>query len=75
MDVLKNTIPAMISSAIMGLAGYLLQGLNNSFVWQFASIFICIIVYFAVLFLLFPKTRNELLNTAYAKKFISKFKR
>ena len=74
-DIFKNTLPMIVSALIMAMAGYGLKILNDSFIWQLVAIFICIVIYFSVLFLLFPKIRKEVFETKYAKKIINKLKR
>jgi len=54
----RNVFPAAISAIVMGFLGYLLQGLNEGVLWSLASIIICTIVYFAVLYL-FPNVRKK----------------
>ena len=53
-DTLKNVLPAVISAIIMGVAGYGLCLIHSGLIWQFISVFICIIVYGVSLFVLFP---------------------
>ena len=74
-DVIRNIIPMTVSALVMGAVGFGLNLVMNSILWDIASIFICIIVYFGVLFLLFPKTRREILGSEYAQKILRKFKR
>lgn len=70
-DTLKNVLPAIVATVIMGCVGYFLMQFNNGMLWQFSAIFICIIVYFISLFLLFPsvwhKDVKPLLNKALSK--------
>lgn len=67
-DTLKNVWPAMISTAVMGVFGWLLKPMINSVLWQFAVIALCVIVYFAALFALFPGIRQEIFGSeAFAK--------
>ena len=73
--ILRNVLPMIISALIMGIAGYLMQQVSPSMVWQFVSVFICIIIYFAVLLGLFPSVRREVLNTAVGKKIMQKIKK
>ena len=67
-NMLKNNAPALISSVLMGALGWLLNAFNTSWWWQIISIVICIVFYFAVLFLFFPKTRKELSSIPIIKK-------
>lgn len=59
--MLTNIFPALISTFVMGGAGYFLEGLNSSIWWQFLSIFICIVIYFVTL-LAFPKMRKQIFD-------------
>ena len=72
-SVLKNIFPPFVCALIMGTVGYGLKSINNSIIWQFVCIVICIIVYFAVLFTLFPKIRKEILNFPSLRKILKKF--
>lgn len=74
-DILKNVAPMIFSSCIMGAVGYGLQQINSPIVWQFFVVFICVIVYFAVLLICFPKIRTEIANTPYAQKILHKIKK
>ena len=67
-DVVKNIYPMVISALIMGVVGYILCGVSSSFLWQIVAVMICIIVYFTVLLLLFPKIRREILDSTYVIK-------
>ena len=68
MQIIRNIFPMAISSLIMGLIGYLLQQISVSMLWQFASILICVSVYFAVLLVISPSLRKDLLQTKFIKK-------
>lgn len=70
--MLSNVSPAVISALIMGVVGYILSNFMTAIWWQFVCIFICIIVYFAVLLALFPKTRKEIFDIPFISKFINK---
>ncbi len=72
-DILKNVFPAIASAGVMGLVGFFLQQLHSHIIWQFFSILICIVVYFAVLFVCFPKIRKEIVASSYVKKLQHKF--
>ena len=60
--MLTNIMPATLSALIMGGVAFLLSFVSNSMLWQFASIFICVIVYISALIIAFPKTRKEILS-------------
>ena len=70
-----NVFPMIVSALIMGAAGFALQQLGSSILWQFAGVIICITVYFAALLLLFPKTRKEVLEIPIAQKVLKKLKK
>lgn len=74
-DVFKNIFPSVFSAMIMATVGMLLKSLNCSVPWQFVCILICVVVYFAVLFLLFPKIRKEVLSLPFIRKVFTKLKR
>lgn len=50
--MIKNITPEIIASAGMIPVALICQNISNSFVWELFSIFICIIIYFAIIFLL-----------------------
>jgi O-antigen/teichoic acid export membrane protein len=56
---LSNVFPTAISAAAMGLIGFYLRQLYDGVVWSFASIIICMAVYFGLL-CLFPNMRKEM---------------
>lgn len=72
---LVNIFPMIVGTLVMAVAGYLLEGIMSAIWWQITAVLICIIIYFATLLTLFPKTRRELLSTPLAKKIMAKFKR
>ncbi len=72
-DLIKNIFPTLISSVVMGVAGYLLNLISSGIIWQIFAVLICIIVYFAFLLIVFPNTRKEVLGSKYFLKFKSKF--
>lgn len=59
LKTIKNVFPTLISSIIMGLFGCLLRQLNDSNIWSFISILLCIIFYFGLL-CIFPNMRKEI---------------
>ena len=73
--ILRNVLPMIISALIMGVAGYLMQQVSSSMIWQFVSVFICIIIYFSVLLGLFPSVRREVFDSTVGKKIMRKIKR
>ena len=73
--ILRNVLPMIISALIMGVAGYFMQQVSPSIIWQIASVFICIIIYFTVLLGLFPSVRRQVFDSAVGKKIMSKIKK
>lgn len=73
--VIKNVLPTAICAVLMGAVGWCLQLVSDHLLWDLASIFICIIAYFAALFILFPKNRHEILDSEYGRKILGKLKR
>ena len=57
-DIIKNVIPMLVSSAVMGAVGYFLKGITANILWQFVVVFICVIVYFSTL-IVFPSIRAD----------------
>ena len=72
-DVLKNVFPAITSALVMGIGGFFLQRINSHIIWQIVSVPICIVIYFTVLFVCFPKMRREIMESSYIKKLKRKF--
>ena len=70
--IFKNICPCFISAGIMFIAGTFLRMISSNMVWNFVSIFICVVVYFLCL-LFFPSYRKLLKNTS-IKKFFKKSK-
>jgi len=73
--VIVNVLPMTVSAVIMGGIGVLLQRVTEGLLWDLFSIAICCIAYFVILFLLFPKTRREIMESSYGKKIFGKFQR
>lgn len=73
--IVKNVFPMMLSATVMGFVGFALQQISASLLWDIVSIIICIAVYFAVLLLIFPDTKKELLESEYGKKLAGKLKK
>jgi O-antigen/teichoic acid export membrane protein len=61
LKTLGNVFPTAISAAVMGLIGFYLQQLYDGVAWSFASIVICIAVYFGYL-AIFPSMRKEMIG-------------
>ncbi len=75
LDIIKNIYPMIIATLIMGAAGYGLELISDNIFWQLVAVLICIIVYFTVLFLLFPKVRKEIFSLKFFDKIRNKFSR
>ena len=59
--MLKNIAPELLVSAFMGLVAYALLQIQNSIIWSFLTIAICIVVYFLSLSI-FPKEKQIILK-------------
>jgi len=59
--MLKNIAPELLVSVFMGLVAYALLQIQNSTVWSFFTIAICIVVYFLSLSV-FPKEKQIILK-------------
>lgn len=66
-ETLKNIYPQFFSAIYMGITGYFISHIYNVIIWQFISLFICIIIYFGCL-MLFASTRKKILNISIIKK-------
>lgn len=73
-QTIKNILPAVISTVVMSIIGYLLKNIMTAVWWQVVSVLICIIVYFTVLLLCFPKVRREITSSEYYLKIKRKLK-
>ena len=71
---IKNVVPMIVSALIMGIAGFGIQHILENMIWDFFSIFICILIYFASLFFIFPEIRREIADSAFGRKVLEKFK-
>ena len=75
-DLLKRIIPVAVPTLIMSGCAYGLRIVSQSIIWNFISIIICIIIYFAVSYMMF----NTRFIGAFAmlgllpEKYINKFK-
>ncbi len=59
--MVMNISPEIVGSCIMALTAYVLLSFGKGILWSFVSVFICVVVYFVVLYYLFPKERSTLL--------------
>jgi len=71
-SIIKNVLPIIISALFMGIAGYFMRQVSSSVIWQFVSVLFCIVIYFAILFVVFPSVRYELLDFAVGKRKVKK---
>lgn len=65
--MIANIIPQAVSALIMAAVGYLLLWVNNGIVLSCVWVAVCVVVYFAALYFLFPAERqiiNNLKQTA-----------
>ena len=67
--IITNTARYIIASGAMYFSGYFLRMAFDNMIWQIAVVFMCMIIYFTVLFLFFPKSRNDV---KFAKDIIKK---
>jgi O-antigen/teichoic acid export membrane protein len=58
---LGNVFPTAISAATMGLIGFYWRQQYDEVVWSFASIILCMAIYFGLLYL-FPNMRKEMIG-------------
>ena len=59
LKMLANIAPILIASMVMGISGYYLRTLYEGLIWQFITIFICIVIYSALIYLI-PSERENL---------------
>lgn len=71
--ILKNVAPTIIASLLMGGVALVLQQIGNSVIWEFISIFICILVYFGIIISI-PSMRRDLMEIKFVKKILRKVK-
>ncbi len=74
-EIINNVSPAIVSSLVMGLLGYLLKQICSNIIWEIATIFFCIIVYSCTLLICFPNIRYELLSNRYVNRLFRTLKR
>ncbi len=70
-EILYNILPQTISAVIMGAAGWALLLVRTDWWWQIISVLICIVVYFAVLFI-FPSMRKAIFGLEPVRKVLRK---
>ena len=71
--ILKNVAPTIIASLIMGCVAIVLQKVSKSVIWEFISIFICMVVYFGII-LSNPLMCSDLVEIKLVRKILSKIK-
>lgn len=72
-EVLKNLIPQFVCAITMGVAGHFLLMVSSNIIWQFVSVFICIIIYFSLI-ILFPDMRKVLFGFKPVNRIAKKLK-
>lgn len=72
--VFKNVYPAFLAAIIMAVAGYFLQMLSSSMIWQIASVVVCVVIYFLCL-LAIPAGRQQLMEVPVVRKVLSRFRK
>lgn len=70
LSVIKNVWPSLLSSVIMAAVGASLLTISEHIVWQVISVFVCVIVYAAVMILL-PTGRKQLKEIPILDRIIS----
>lgn len=71
---LKNVAPQIFSAVLMGLFGVAVKDLFAGMVWQFFTVGLCVVAYFAVL-LAFPDMRKTIFELEFIKKLPIKIRR
>ncbi|ABX41587.1 oligosaccharide flippase family protein [Lachnoclostridium phytofermentans] len=71
--ILRNVAPTIIASLLMGGIAIVLQKVSNAVIWEFISIFICMLVYFGII-LSNPSMRGDLIGIKLVRKILSKIK-
>ena len=57
----KNIAIPVLASLLMAVVAMLIQGIWDSIIWQIVSILICVVIYFAFIFI-FPSNREVLIS-------------
>ena len=60
--MIVNIIPQVVSALIMAAGGYLLLWVNDGMVLSFVWVAVCVVIYFAALYCLFPADREMVRN-------------
>jgi len=61
-NLICRMLPSLLCTVIMGAAGYALLLISDTLVWQIVSILVCMLVYFAATYLLFPRILEQSLD-------------
>lgn len=61
-EQIKTIIPAFLGSIVMSLVALGLQTISTTLIWQLISVFICIIVYFIFMFVIYKEIIQEMLQ-------------
>lgn len=62
LEILRRAAPYLLAAICMGVVGELLLGISRGIVWQFTSVLICMVVYFALI-CLYPRSRKNFVGT------------
>src|SRR5690606_18085203 len=69
LKTIKNVMPIMISTSLMGIIGYALLQLYEGILWNLFAILVCVLFYFGIV-MAFPNLRKEIFSIS--KKIIPK---
>lgn len=58
LKMLKNVAYEILAAILMGVGAYYLHRMNQSVVWSFTSILICVVIYFSIIFAIPPMRRE-----------------
>lgn len=61
LKVIKNLLPVVCATMVMGIFGFFLKQFNETIIWNFISIMICCVIYLVSLIII-PKTRKDVIN-------------
>lgn len=71
--IVKNVAPTIAASFFMGVFSLILRLFSNSIIWEFVSIFFCVLIYFAII-LSIPSIGGELLEIKAIRKVLNRLK-
>ncbi len=74
-DQLKRLLPVFTATAVMTLTALALMRIGSAFWFQFCSIAVCIVVYFAVLLVSSAEIKRTVMQNRYVRLLINKIKR